>query len=91
MTHTHSPKTTRSILGNELYECSCGARKWSNDRAITTESGTMKIEDGWYVYIPAETAEETARSHAYEMLQTEGYGYEKDASDLLDSHTPNID
>lgn len=91
MAHTHSPKTTRSILGNELHECSCGARKWSNDRVIKTESGTMKIEDGWYVYIPAETEEEIARSRAVEMLQTEGYGYGKDASDLLDSHMPNID
>lgn len=88
MTHTHSPKTTREILGNNLYECSCGAHKWSNDRVIETESGTMRVEDGWYIYIPAETEEEAARSHAIEMLQTEGYGYGRDVNDPLDSHDP---
>lgn len=91
MTHTHTAKTTRNILGSELYECSCGAKKWSNGRDFKSESGTYKIEDGWYVYTPAETEEEAARNHALEMLETEGYGYGKDANDLLDSHTPNID
>lgn len=88
MTHTHSPKTTRHILANNLHECSCGARKWSNDRAIV--DGTLDV-DGWYVAEVTETKEEATRRHAYEMLQTEGYGYGEDKKDLLDSHVPNID
>lgn len=83
MTHTHTTKTTRNILGNTLSECSCGARKWDNDEAIL--GGTLDT-NGWYV---AKVVE--AEDNSYEMLQTEGYGYGKDAKDLLDSHTPNID
>jgi hypothetical protein len=80
MTHTHSPQ----ILANglTLYVCECGARKQKS-----------KIVNGKKVEVWAveSKAEETARNHAIEMLQTEGHGYGKDASDLLDSHTPNID
>lgn len=89
MTHTHSPKSTRHIIGTDLYECSCGARKWSNDRAIV--GATLDV-DGWYVAEkPTETKEEAARRRSIEMLQTEGYGYDwnkQDTNDPLDSHDP---
>ena len=89
MTHTHTTNTSRNILGDTLSECKCGARKYSSGHAIL---GGVLDTEGWYVAAePTETPEEKARAHAYEMLQTEGYGYGKDASDLLDSHTPNID
>lgn len=88
MTHTHSPKSTRTILGNDLHECSCGARKWSHGHTIV---GAVLDTDGWYVAETTETKEEAARRQAVEMLQTEGYGYGKEAIDLLDSHMPNID
>ena len=87
MSHTHSPKSTRTILGSELYECSCGARKWSNGRAIV---GAVIDVDGWYV---AEVIE-TKTSRVVEMIETEGYGYDwnkQDVNDPLDSQFPNID
>lgn len=91
MEHTHTAKTTRDILGNKLYQCSCGAKKWSHGKEFTSESGTYKVEDGWYIYIPDEAEEEVSRKRAIEMLQTEGHGYGKETRDLLDSHMPNID
>ena len=86
MTHTHTPKTNKTIFGNTLKECSCGARKWSDGRSIT--GGTLDT-DGWYVAKVIDPEAEAA--HAYEMLQTEGYGYGTEAHDPLDSHMPNID
>jgi hypothetical protein len=77
MTHTHAPQT----LGNglTLYVCSCGARKQKS-----------KVVNGKKVEVwQMETKEEeAARNHAIEMIQTEGYGYGKDANDPLDSHDP---
>ena len=89
MTHTHTTEQTRSILGNELYQCMCGARKWSNGRAIVDG---VSDGNGWYVpEEPIESQDEKARRHAIEMLQTEGYGYDynqPEAHDPLDSHDP---
>ena len=89
MSHTHIYKTARTILGSELHECACGARKWSNDRPML---GGVLDAQGWYVAeAPTETREEAARRRAVEMLQTEGYGYDwnkQDANDPLDSHDP---
>ena len=90
-THVHTTGIDRNIGCNTLSECSCGARKWSHEKEITSESGTFRIEDGWYVHIPTESKEETARRKAYEMVQTEGYGYGEDTKDLFDSQVPNID
>lgn len=86
MAHTHTPKTTRIILSNNLYECACGARKWSNGREITTESGTMRVEDGWYIYVPAESPKDARRRHDIEMLQTEGYGYDYNQPSVRDQY-----
>ena len=86
MTHTHAATTRKNIFGDILSECSCGARKWSNDRPIL---GGVLDAQGWYVPAePTETRKEIDRRKAYEMLQTEGYGYGQDSNDLLDSHDP---
>ena len=75
--HTHSPQ----ILSNglTLYVCSCGARKQKSKIINGKKVEVWEIES---------KAEEAARNHAIEMLQTEGYGYGKDANDPLDSHDP---
>jgi hypothetical protein len=80
MTHTHTASTTRKLPfgGVVLSICSCGAKKQSDDRAI---AGGVLDAEGWHV-APA------PEDNTYEMLQSEGYGYGKDASDLLDSHDP---
>ena len=80
MAHTHTPQTLEN--GMTLYVCVCGARKQKSKIV-----NGVKVE----VWQAESKAEETARNHAIEMLQTEGYGYGKDANDLLDSHVPNID
>ena len=88
MDHIHTPKSTRVILGSELYECVCGARKWSNGRGIV---GSALDAQGWYVVAAPIAKEEVARQRAIEMLQTEGYGYDwhqQDVNDPLDSHDP---
>ena len=84
MAHTHTAQSTRNINGNTLSKCSCGAQKWSNGYLPETcEFDT----DGWFI---AKPVVEENTNHAYEMLQTEGYGYGKDVIDPLDSHMPNI-
>lgn len=80
MEHTHKPQTLAN--GLTLYVCACGARK-QKSKIVNGK----KVE----VWTVESKEEETDRDHAIEMLETEGYGYGKDASDLLDSHTPNID
>ena len=77
MAHTHSSQTLAN--GSTLYVCKCGARKQKS-----------KIVDGKKVEVwqVESKAEEAARNHAIEMIQTEGYGYGKDANDPLDSHDP---
>lgn len=80
MEHTHKSQTLAN--GLTLYVCACGARK-QKSKIVNGK----KVE----VWTVESKAEETARNHAIEMLETEGYGYGKDANDLLDSHTPNID
>ena len=80
MEHTHKPQTQSN--GLTLYVCECGARK-QKSKIVNGK----KVE----VWTVESKAEEAARDHAIEMLETEGYGYGKDANDLLDSHTPNID
>jgi hypothetical protein len=80
MEHTHKSQTQSN--GLTLYVCACGARK-QKSKIVNGK----KVE----VWTVESKAEETARDHAIEMLETEGYGYGKDANDLLDSHTPNID
>ena len=77
MTHTHLLQTTAS--GMTLYICSCGARKQKSKIA-----NGIKVE----VWAMESKAEEAARNHAIEMLETEGCGYGKDANDPLDSHDP---
>jgi GTP:adenosylcobinamide-phosphate guanylyltransferase len=77
MTHTHSPQTTN--FGMTLYVCTCGARKQKSKIV-----NGVKVE----VWAMESKSEEAARNHAIEMLETEGYGYGKDANDLLDSHDP---
>jgi hypothetical protein len=79
-THTHSPQTLSN--GLTLYVCSCGARKQKSKIVNGKKVEVWKMES---------KAEEAARDHAIEMLQTEGYGYGKDKNDPLDSHMPNID
>ena len=76
MAHTHS---TQEINGRTIYICSCGARKQKSKIV----NGT-KVE----VWAMESKSEKAAREHAIEMLQTEGYGYGKDANDPLDSHDP---
>jgi hypothetical protein len=80
MTHTHSPQILANGLA--LYVCSCGARKQKS--AIVNGK---KVE----VWTVESKTEEVARNHSIEMLETEGYGYGKDAIDPLDSHMPNMD
>jgi len=80
MEHTHSPQTLAN--GLTLYVCSCGARKQKSKIVNGKKVEVWQIES---------KAEETARNHAIEMLETEGYGYGKEANDPLDSHMPNID
>jgi hypothetical protein len=80
VTHTHAPQPQGN--GLTLYVCKCGARKQKSKIV-----NGVKVE----VWAMESKAEETSRNRAIEMLQTEGYGYGKDANDLLDSHTPNID
>jgi len=77
MTHAHSPQTLAN--GLTLYVCSCGARKQKSKIV-----NGVKIE----VWQMESKAEEAAREHAIEMLETEGYGYGKEANDPLDSHDP---
>jgi len=80
MTHTHAPQTLAN--GLTLYVCSCGARKQKSKIINGKKIEVWQIES---------KTEEDARARAIEMLETEGYGYGKDANDPLDSHTPNID
>ena len=80
MAHTHSPQNLSN--GLTLYVCSCGARKQKSKIVNGKKVEVWKMES---------KAEETAREHAIEMLETEGYGYGKDANDPIDSHLPNID
>lgn len=88
MTHTHTTQTIRNILGSTLNECYCGARKWSNDRAIV--GGALDAQ-GWYVTTETPEAKiEAERLEALEMLETEGYGYGTDKNDPLDSHHPDF-
>ena len=77
MTHTHAPQTLAN--GLTLYVCSCGARKQKSKIVNGQKIEVWQIES---------KAEEYARNHAIEMIQTEGYGYGKDANDPLDSHDP---
>ncbi len=80
MSHTHSPQTLAN--GLTLYVCACGARKQKSKMV-----NGVKVE----VWIVESKAEESARNHAIEMLQTEGYGYDwnkQDVNDPLDSHDP---
>ena len=77
MKHTHSPQKLDN--GLTLYVCSCGARKQKSKIV-----NGVKVE----VWTVESKAEETARDHAIEMLETEGYGYGKEANDPLDSHDP---
>lgn len=83
--HKHTAETSRELFGNTLFECACGARKWSHGKAI---EGATIDSDGWYVKTE-KTAEEITR-HNYDLLQTEGYGYGRDAYDPLDSHHPDF-
>lgn len=83
MTHTHSPQTLAN--GLTLYVCACGARK-QKSKIVNGK----KVE----VWTVESKVEESARDHAIEMIQTEGYGYDRnkqDTRDLYDSQTPNID
>lgn len=80
VTHTHVPQQQGN--GLTLYVCKCGAHK-QKSKIVNGK----KVE----VWTMESKAEETSRNHAIEMLQTEGYGYGKDAGDPLDSHMPNID
>lgn len=80
MSHTHSPQTLAN--GLTLYVCACGARKQKSKIVNGVKVEVWNVES---------RAEEAARNHAIEMLQTEGYGYGKEANDPLDSHMPNID
>ena len=80
MEHTHKPQTLAN--GLTLYVCACGARK-QKSKIVNGK----KLE----VWTVESKAEETTRNHAIEMLETEGYGYGKEANDPLDSHMPNID
>jgi len=77
MEHKHSPQTLAN--GLTLYVCACGARKQKSKIVNGVKVEVWKMES---------KAEETAREHAIEMLQTEGHGYGKDTNDLLDSHDP---
>ena len=86
MTHTHTTKTSRNILGGTISECTCGARKWSNDKAIV--GGEIDAQ-GWYTETP-EIKAEAARRHNIEMLETEGYGYGTDKNAPHDSHHPDF-
>ena len=77
MEHTHKPQALAN--GMTLYVCTCGARKQKSKIVNGVKVEVWKMEN---------KAEEAARNHAIEMLQSEGYGYGKDANDLLDSHDP---
>lgn len=77
MEHTHNPQKLAN--GMTLYICECGARKQKSKIVNGVKVEVWKMES---------KAEEAAREHAIEMLQTEGYGYGKEANDLLDSHDP---
>lgn len=84
MTHTtHTTETTRHLPGNiTLSQCKCGARKMSDGSRIT--GGTLV--NGWYTATPADNSR-----RAYDLIQSEGYEPEIDATDPLDSHMDNID
>jgi len=87
-THTHTPKTSRDILGDTLSKCSCGAQKWSNDKIIV--GGTLDTH-GWYIAAePEVTPAEAARQNFLEMLETEGYGYGTDRIEPFDSQHPDF-
>jgi hypothetical protein len=80
MTHTHSPQTLSN--GMTLYVCSCGARKQKSQIINGKKVEVWKMES---------KAEEAARQHAVEMIQTEDYGYDwnkQDISEPLDSQDP---
>ena len=80
MLHTHSPQTLNN--GHTLYVCSCGARKQKSKIINGIKVEVWKMES---------KAEEVARLHAIEMIETEGYGYDwnqQDVNDPLDSHDP---
>jgi len=84
ITHAHTPKSSRTILGNNLYECSCGARKWSNDRPII---GGVLDAQGWYIpEEPIESPLEARRRRAIELLETEGYGYDYNRPEAQDQY-----
>lgn len=77
MEHVHKPQ----ILDNGMiwYVCECGARKQKSKIVNGVKVEVWKMES---------KAEEAARKHRIEMLETEGYGYGEDTSDPLDSHDP---
>ena len=88
MSHTHATKTTRNMPfdGAVLSICSCGARKCSDNMPIY---GAKLDVDGWYVPTPDD---DDSYGEAYEMLQTEGHGYDnRDSRDPYDSQMPSID
>jgi hypothetical protein len=80
MEHTHKPQKLEN--GMTLYVCACGARQQKSKIVNGKKVEVWKMES---------KSEENARKHAYEMLQTEGYGYGEDKNDPLDSHMPNLD
>lgn len=73
--HVHAPQKLE--WGGTLYVCVCGARQQKS-----------KIVDGKKVEVwKMETEKEkSAREHAIEMLQTEGYGYDGNQSDAEDQY-----
>ena len=80
MEHKHAPQTLAN--GMTLYVCECGARKQKSKIVNDVKVEVWKMES---------KAEEVARNHAIEMIQTEGNGYDwnqQDTNDPLDSHDP---
>jgi GTP:adenosylcobinamide-phosphate guanylyltransferase len=80
MEHTHKPQTLAN--GMTLYICACGARQQKSKIVNGVKVEVWKMES---------KAEEAAREHAIEMVQTEGHGYDwnkQDVNDPLDSHDP---
>lgn len=80
MAHTHTPKTSTTVLGIKIDTCACGARRRSDNKPVS--GGTLDTQ-GWYISTDGDDDD------TYEMIQTEGYGYDwskQDVNDALDSH-----
>lgn len=73
--HIHAPQKLE--WGGTLYVCVCGARQQKSKIVNGKKVEVWKMES---------KAEEAAREHAIEMLETEGYGYDDNQSDAEDQY-----